>query len=123
MTSMATQQLADRVAQLMEDRLGIRGQGLAAKLRRGGRLLPRRVRSEAEYLARACEEAKVPKLALRLDHARITRAYDACVRYLKPLGAGARRKAVLLNLATSLAVVVLGTFALVLVVLVWRGYL
>lgn len=123
MTGMATQQLADRVAQLMEDRLRIRGQGLAEKLRRGGRLLPRRVRAEAEYLARASAEAQVPKLALRLDHERITRAYDACVRYLKPLGAGARRKAVLLNLATSLAIVALGTFALVLVVLVWRGYL
>ncbi len=123
MTGMATQQLADRVAQLMEDRLRIRGQGLAEKLRRGGRLLPRRVRAEAEYLVRASTEAQVPKLALRLDHERITRAYDACVRYLKPLGAGARRKAVLLNLATSLAIVALGTFALVLVVLVWRGYL
>lgn len=123
MTGMATQQLADRVAQLLEDRLGIRGQGLAEKLRRGGRLLPRRVRAEAAYLARACEEARVPKLALRLDHEHITRAYDICVRYLKPLGAGARRKAMLLNLATSLAVVLIGTFALVLVVLVWRGYL
>jgi hypothetical protein len=123
MAGMATQQLADRVAQLLEERLRIRGSGLAQKLRRGGRFLPRRVRREAEYLARAAAEAQVPRLELRQDHARITAAYDACVRYLKPLGGDARRKAIVQNIVTSLAAVVLVTFVLVLSVLVWRGYL
>ena len=37
------QQMADRVAELMEARLRVKGEGLTAKLKRGGRFLPRRV--------------------------------------------------------------------------------
>ena len=42
MAGASIQQMADRVAQLMEERLRLRGTGLEEKLRRGGRLLPRR---------------------------------------------------------------------------------
>jgi hypothetical protein len=122
MSGVTVQQMADRVAQLMEERLRIKGRGLGEKLRRGGRYLPRKVRTQAAYLAQAAAEAQVPRLQMRLDSERIATAYDACVRYLKPLGQGARRKAALLNFITSVAATLLVTAALVIVVLVWRGY-
>lgn len=122
MGSVSIQQMADRVAQLMEERLRIRGQSLTEKVARGGRHLPRRVRAAAAYLSEASELAKVPKLNTRLDHARIAEAYDACVTYLRPLGAGQRRRTALLNFVTNLAAVVVLTAALVIAVLVWRGY-
>ncbi len=118
----SVQQMADRVAALMEERLRIRGAGLAAKLRRGGRALPRRVRAEAELLAAAAEQAQMPKLLRQLDHRRVTAAHDACLRYLRPLGRGARLRGHALDLAASAALALVVTAALVVGVLVWRGF-
>ncbi len=123
MSGVSVQQMADRVAELMEERLRVRGQGLPAKLRRGGRYLPRKVRLSAAYLADAAARAQVPKLQLQIDHEKITAAYDACIRHLKPLGRGARRRAVLLDFLTSLAAIIFVTGALLIVVLAWRGYI
>lgn len=117
------QQMADRVAMLMEQRMNIAGKGLRDKLKRGGRRLPRKIRREAEYLAEVAELAMHPKVQLMLDDARIAAAYDACVRYLNPLGAADRFRGALLgvggSIAFALVVVVAGTIG----VLVWRGLL
>lgn len=123
MSGATTGQMADRIAELMEARLGVRGATLAEKLRRGGRLLPRRIRRAAEYMARCADQARSPRLQLQLDHEKIADAYDACVRYLKPLGAGARRRAILLDMLTGIIAAVVVTLALVVTVLAWRGYL
>lgn len=123
MSGVGVQQMAGRVAELMEVRLRVRGRGLGEKLRRGGRLLPRKVRRKAEFLAQSAEQAAVPRLQMQLDHERIAEAYDACVRYLKPLGASARRRAILLDMVTGFASGILVTAVLVLGLLVWRGFL
>ncbi len=123
MGSVSVQQMADRVAALMEERLRMRGTGLAEKLRRGGRALPRRIRAEAELLAAAAEKAQVPKLLMQLDHERVAAAYDACVRYLHPLGRGARVRGYALDLAAASGFALVVTAALVVGVLVWRGFL
>lgn len=123
MSSATVQQMADRVAELMEERLRIRGDGLDEKLRRGGRALPKRVRREAEFLAQAARVAQVPKLLVQIDNAKVTEAYDACLRYLRPLGKGARLRGFLLDLAASWGFAILATVALVVVVLIWRGFL
>jgi len=123
MGSVSVQQMADRVAALMEERLRMRGTGLADKLRRGGRALPRRIRAEAELLAAAAEKAQVPKLLMQLDHERVAAAYDACVRYLHPLGRRARVRGYALDLAAASGFALVVTAALVVGVLVWRGFL
>ena len=123
MSGISVQQMAGRVAELMEARLRVRGQGLPEKLRRGGRFLPRKVRREAEYLAKSAQEAAVPRLQMQLDHERIANAYDVCVRYLKPLGASARRKAILLEMITGFATGIFVTGVLVIGLLLWRGFL
>lgn len=121
--SASVQQMAGRVAELMEQRLRIRGANLIDKLRRGGRFLPRRVRREAEYLAKSAEAARNPRMQMQLDYEKIARAYDVCVRYLKPLGASARRKAVLFEMLTGFASGIVVTAVLVLCLLVWRNFL
>lgn len=121
--SISVQQMADRVAELMEARLRVRGAGLAAKLKRGGRHLPKRVLLAAEALAEADRQAQIPHLQVRIDHEATAQAYDICVRYLKPLGAGARRRALLWNLAGSAAAVTLVTAAMAVTVLFWQGFL
>jgi hypothetical protein len=120
--SASVQQMADRVSELMEERLRVRGKTLPEKLRRGGRKLPRKVRSAAEYLAMASVQARVPRLMTRLDHRQIAESYDTCLGYLRPLGAGARRRAAVLSFITTTSAIVFVTGALVLGVIVWRGY-
>jgi hypothetical protein len=122
LVSASVQQMADRVSELLEERLRVRGKSLPDKLRRGGRQLPRKVRSAAEYLAMASVQARVPRLMMQLDHRQIAESYDLCLGYLRPLGAGARRKAAVMSFLTTAAAVVLVTGVLFLAVLVWRGY-
>ena len=121
--SISVQQMADRVAELMEARLRVKGEGLTAKLKRGGRFLPRRVMAAAEVLARANEQAQLPHLQMQLDPEKTANAYDVCVRYLKPLGGGARRKARIIGMASTFAAIVLVTAVLFLSVMVWRGFI
>lgn len=121
--SISIQQMADRVAELMEARLRVRGVGLSAKLKRGGRHLPKRVLLAAEALSEAERQAQIPHLQVRIDREATAQAYDICVRYLKPLGAGARRRAFLWNIAGSTAAVTLVTVAMAVTVLLWQGFL
>jgi hypothetical protein len=123
MGAVAVQQMADRVARLMEDRLRIRGRDLAEKLRRGGRLLPRAVRDEAAYLAEAVTMAQHPKIGRMLDEERIAHAYDACLRHLNGIGARERRIAALVGIAASVAFSLLVVALAFVGVLVWRGFL
>ena len=117
------QQMADRVAALMEQRLKIGGTGLSAKLKRGGRRLPRKVRREAEYLAGVSELALHPKVQMMLDDARIAQAYDTCVRYLSPLGARDRLLDRVLGIGGSIAFAILVVGGGLIAVMVWRGLL
>lgn len=122
MGAASIQQMADRVAVLMEERLRIRGDGLEAKIRKAGRLLPAKVRAKAEYLSKASEMARNPKLLVRVDEAKVAEAYDACVRYLGQVSPGERRISALIGIAASVAFSLLVVVLLVLAVLYWRGF-
>ncbi|MES2144584.1 MAG: hypothetical protein V4516_09505 [Pseudomonadota bacterium] len=114
--------MTDRVAQLMEEKLAVRGKGLAAKLRRGGRLLPRQVRSAAQNLVQAADMANSPKLAMQVDNAQVAAAYDACLKHLSALPAAAGWGAHALASLRSIAFAVLVIGAGVIGYMVWRGY-
>lgn len=116
MSAISVQQMAERVAALMESRLGIKGVGLEAKLNKGGWRLPRRVRRAARALAEAAERAKNPKLLVQMDIERVAADYDLCCRHL-----GARGKsgfgALMLRLSATLAL------GLLVVSLIWLLFL
>ena len=118
---MAVRDMADEVAALMEDRLGIGGRGLAEKLRRGGRLLPRRIRREAGRLARAAEATQNPRLIPLQDMERLRRAHGLCVGHLRPIGLWRRRRGRLADLLAFGVFVVLLAGGAVLALAVWRG--
>jgi hypothetical protein len=123
MSAVTIQQMADRVAGLMEERLRVRGTGLAEKLKKGGRLLPRKVRLQAESLAQAAALAQNPKLMLQLDQAAVAQSYDVCLRHLGGVNAWERRKGAILGIAASVGASVLVVGLLLLVVLRWRGFM
>lgn len=123
MSAATIQQMADRVAGLMEERLRIRGVGLAEKLRKGGRLLPRKVRLAADGLAQAALQAQNPRLLLQLDDAVVAANYDVCLKHLGGLNLMDRRKGAAVGVAASVAFAVLSVAVLVLAVLYWRGFI
>lgn len=123
MGAVTIQQMADRVAELMQERLHVRGQGLSEKLRKGGRLLPRKVRQAGLDLAQAAEMAQNPKLLLQLDEEKIAGHYDVCLRHLAGLNLWDRRKGALIAMTTSILFILVAVGVLVLGVLMWRGYL
>jgi hypothetical protein len=123
MSAVTIQQMADRVAQLLEERLAIRGRDLATKLRRAGRGLPRRVRDAAAGLAEAAAKARNPKLLGQIDMGQVSDHYDICVRHLIAIDPAKRRRefigGVLSSAGFGLLIAGLGLIGF----LVWRDYL
>lgn len=116
MSAVTIQQMADRVAGLMEERLGIRGKGLSEKLKRGKRALPRNVRLAAVELADLAEKAKNPKLLVQIDQARVAVCYDTCLKYLSGLSAGSARMRALVRIVATVALGLLLVVGVVLMV-------
>lgn len=123
MSAVTIQQMAERITVLMEQRLRIKGKDLHEKLRKGGRVLPRRVRAAAEQLADAAERSQNPKLLLQIDEAQVTTAYDVCSKHLSKIDAGYRRTSSVLRQASSMVISLIAVALIVAGVLYWRGYL
>lgn len=123
MSAISIQQMADRVAALMEERLGTGGKGLAVKLNRAGRRLPRKVRAAGEELAQAAAMAQNPKLLLQIDHDAMAMAYDTCVKHLSTINPRVRRMDGLVAIAASIAFSVLAVVVILIAVLRWRGFI
>lgn len=103
MGAVAIQQMADRVADLMEERLRIRGVGLSTKLRKAKRHLPRKVALAAAELADAAEKAQNPKLLVQIDQGQVAHNYDICVRHLTAINPRNTAKTLLIGMAATLA--------------------
>lgn len=121
MGAASIQQMADRVAALIEQRLRVRGQGLADRVKRAGRALPRKVRDAAGRLAQAAEMAQNPRLLLQIDEQKVAADYDTCLRHLSGISARDRRIGWLVNFGASTVVTLLAVAALALAFLYWRG--
>lgn len=123
MSAVTIQQMTERVEDLMQRRLGVKGKDLADRVHRGRRLLPRKVRLAADALAHAQTASHNPKLLLQLDEEAVAKDYDICVRYLSNLNRRERIKGILLSLTATILFSLVGVVALVIGVLVWRGYM
>lgn len=111
------------VADMMKERLGIRGKDLAEKLRHTGRMMPKRIKQEVRILAEATALTENPKLSRMVDHERVEVAYQSCMTFLQAVDVADRRKGVVLGILGSLAMALLVVTVLVLSVLMWRGFL
>lgn len=107
----------------MREKLSVRGRSLKVQAERARRFLPKSVRSDAIFLSDSVKIGENPKLLRMLDQARLDAAYRNCTQYLKGIDPSERRKAMWLGILTSLALVVVVVFTLVVTVLTWRGFL
>lgn len=123
MGAATVQQMADRVAALIEERLRVRGQGLGEKVKRAGRALPRRVREAATRLAEAARMAQNPKLLVQIDEEQVAADYDLCLRHLSGISAGDRWLGWLIAFGANAVITLIVVALMVLGVLYWRGFL
>ncbi len=123
MTSPSAPEMADHVAQLLDDRLRLRGSGLAEKLQNGGRKVPAKLRDAAQQVLISAEMAQNPRLLPQIDQAALTRAYDTCLAHLGGIGRTDRRRAAWSRFGTSVLLSTAAAVALFVTVLVWRGFL
>jgi hypothetical protein len=123
MGAVTIQQMADRVSDLLQERLRIKGRDLSDRLSKGGRKLPRKVRAAAEGLALAAEQSHNAKLLVQIDEELVARNYDICVKHLTGLNRWDKRKGVLLGLTASILFSLVAVVALLIGVLIWRGFL
>jgi hypothetical protein len=121
MSAVTIQQMADRVAQLLEERLGLGGRDLSAKLKRGGRTLPKKVRDSGRLLASAAQRAQNPKLLSQIDMGEVTDAYDVCVKHLVAIDPVSRRRDNLAGMIGSVGIGVLALVILIILVWLWQG--
>lgn len=120
---MDLQDRADRLAGLMEERLDVRGEGLAVKYRRAARRMPRWVGREIEALIEALDLARNPKLLQRIDMARIEAGTDKAEAWLKTIDPWDRRKGIVLHWLAGNALNILLVVAVSLAIMGWRGLL
>lgn len=120
---MTYQQRADRIAELIEERLGIRGKSLERKLHKAGRLLPRAIQRDGAKLVEALRLQQSPKMARLINEDEVQKAFQACERYLSEIDPWERRKAAAISFLSTNAFNLAAIAAVVVVVLVWRGYL
>lgn len=122
MSAVTIQQMADRVAQLLEERLGLGGRDLSAKMKRAGRSLPKKVRDSGRLLATSAHRAQNPKLLGQIDMAEVTEAYDVCVKHLIAIEPANKRRELFAGVLGSVGFGVLVLAVAILGFLVWRGY-
>lgn len=123
MGAVSIQQMAERISALLTERMHIKGRDLGEKLHRAGRRLPRKVHHAAQALATAAEHSHNPKLLLQISEEDVAKNYDICHKHLGALSRGYRLRGVLLGLSASILFSLLAVVALLLGVMVWRGFL
>jgi hypothetical protein len=114
-------ELAAELSLLLERRLGVKGGGLDARVRRAGRLLPRKVRRAALEIAEAEKREASPRLARLNDPGRLAQCFAVAERHLRAVDPAARRARLILGILGAVAFGLLVLFAAVVTLLVQRG--
>lgn len=119
MASQIEKQVAD-LETLIEERLKIRGRDLNTRVRKAGRLIPKRIQKELQLVIRAQGMLGHPKLRVMVNEAAVAKAHARATEWLESVDPWERRKDRLLTIAGSLAFSFLVICGAVIGVLYWR---
>ena len=120
---MSYQKYVEQVSDLLQSRLGARGDGLEARAQWAGRILPGHIRRDIEVIADAARIQANPKLARMIDQDALRKARGRVVEYLEDIDPVERKKSLVVSIMASGALSILTVAILLLATLRWRGYL
>lgn len=111
-----------RLEKLMARKFGASSGPFEARVRKVGRRVPSKVRSDLKALSELWRLAQNPKLGRQLDPARFDALYQRVKLHLDAVDAADRRKGAILGALGGLAFNLIALFVVVLAVLLWRGF-
>lgn len=114
-------QVAD-VRKLIEARLGLTGADLADQLRRAGRMLPKPMRADGAILVEAHRNLTHPHLSRQVDQDAAQAAAGRLIAHLKTVDPSQRRRTKILGTLSVIGFNLIVLFVILVVVLVWRGF-
>ena len=112
---------ANDLQRLFEERLRIKGRSLEQQVYKAGRQLPKRVRTDANYIAQAVTLRQNPKLARMIDENQIARARRNVIEHLEKIDPQDRLKGRILNWAAAISAFGIIVFVVLVWVAVERG--
>ncbi|WP_223422398.1 hypothetical protein [Tateyamaria pelophila] len=112
---------AERVERALNEAFGVKAKSLGKALRKTGRRLPKRLRSEAELIVAAQGLGGHPKLIKRVDGGALDAAEARVSAYLKTVDRAEARKTRLLSMAAAIAFNILLIAGGFVAWMVWTG--
>lgn len=116
-------QRSETVRELLRTKLGLRGKTLAAQLKRAGRRLPARHHRDGQVILSAQDRIVHPKLATTIDEAELNAAFAGLMNHLGAVDPKDRRKGKLLGWMGYQVFNLMVIAALLVAVLLWRGFI
>lgn len=113
---------ADEVKTLIEERLRIKARTLEKALARAGRLLPKWAQRDGSYIVHAQQFMGHPKLRLMIDEAKVVKAHAALVAHLRMIDPKEQRTTRVLGTLGVISFNLIVVAALLIMFLVWQGY-
>lgn len=111
------------LAKLAGEKFSFEPSDLRQAMRRVGRRLPKKAHRMAQVLIDAENRAGHPKIRLQINTVSLESAYEELRGALESVDPADRRKGLVLSTLAMVSVNVIAVFTLLIVVLVWRGYL
>lgn len=111
----------DGLFRLMRTKLKVRGRDFPSALEKGGRLLPKAVRKQAQVLADAIPLSAHPKLRATLDHRALERAARDLETHLEAIDLAEQRKSYWLGVLGTIAFNLLLIIAALIVFALWQS--
>lgn len=111
------------LAKLAGKKFSFEPKGLRQAMRKVGRRLPSRMHAHARQLLDAEQKAGHPKIRMQLKAEPIEKAYEELHAALEAVDPGDMRKGLILSTLGMVSFHVIAAFTLLIVVLVWRGFL
>lgn len=114
---------SERLVTLINDRLGVNAKTFPTAFQKVRRRLPRKIQLQGDVFVKGLAQMGHPRLRQTVDMSRLEIAENAIREYLESIDVADRRKGWWLNLLGGIAFNVLAVIAILLIFLVWRGYL
>lgn len=119
---MTPKQQVQDIRDQIQSRFGVEGPSLAVQLRRLGRRVPKAIKVPLHQMAEAEKMLDNPKLAHQIDTRQMALAHEACCAGLSKITLMGRRKAAVLGALGGFSANLIILFVILVLVLVWRGF-